>query len=602
MSFIKRVKNQNDIKVKQLRTDNCTEFKNSILVNFCDEEGISQNFSSPYTPEQNGVTERKNRTLIEAVRTMLSGSVFSKQYWTEAVATACYTQNRSTIMKRHLKTPNEIFRKRIPNINFLHVFRCPVYIHNHKDHLGKFDEKADDVDNINIAESERYLADEYLHPYEPSQRYQTNNNDVSFIEPCECPELVVPETKVSSDQKGQTDQNDPNDQNDQSVLNDEILNDDHSEHSNHTNDEQFIDNIPNTKDIQISKHLSSPSVEDTSVQNQIPNPPLPIPSMITLAPQDRWSKDKHIDLVNIIGNPGAGMLTRAMAKELSAASAHECLFVDFISEEEPKKVSEALKHPGWVDAMQDKLNQFARNKVWTLVPAPYGKTIIGSKWVFRNKRDETRIIIKNKARLVAQGYNQQEGIDYDETFAPVARLEAIKIFLAFATYMNFIVYQMDVKSAFLNGKLKEEVYVKQLLGFESSKFPNHVCKLYKAFYGLKQAPRAWYELLSTFLTEHKFVRGLGRSVLSKGTCGVGDGTDDGEEFEWKRSLFEIDLTFSINAFDLDKGTESMKDKMPSEAVEQGTDDHVPDEINGAKSKQLPNHVVKKGNLEFLVCK
>ncbi|GJY11064.1 retrovirus-related pol polyprotein from transposon TNT 1-94 [Tanacetum coccineum] len=202
------------------------------------------------------------------------------------------------------------------------------------------------------------------------------------------------------------------------------------------------------------------------------------------------------------------MLTRVMAKQLSVALAHECLFVDFLSEEEPKKVSEALMHPRSVDAMQDELNQFARNKVWKLVPAPYGKTIIGSKWVFRNKRDETGIVIKNKARLVAQGYNQQEGIDYDETFAPVARLEAIRIFLAFATYMNFIVYQMDVKSAFLNGKLKEEVYVKQPLGFESNEFPNHVCKLDKALYELKQALRAWYETLSTFLTEHKFVRGV----------------------------------------------------------------------------------------------
>ncbi|GJX49946.1 retrovirus-related pol polyprotein from transposon TNT 1-94 [Tanacetum coccineum] len=201
------------------------------------------------------------------------------------------------------------------------------------------------------------------------------------------------------------------------------------------------------------------------------------------------------------------MLTRSMAKQLSVASARECLLVDSLSEEEPKKVSEALKHPGWVDAMQDELNQFAKNKVWTLVPAPHGKTIIGSRWVFRNKRDETGIVIKNKARLVAQGYNQQEGIDYDETFAPVARLKAIKIFLAFATYMNFIVYQMDVKSAFLNGKLKKEVYVKQPPGFKSNEFPSHVCKLDKALYGLKQAPRAWYETLSTFLTEHKFVRG-----------------------------------------------------------------------------------------------
>ncbi|GJZ27664.1 retrovirus-related pol polyprotein from transposon TNT 1-94 [Tanacetum coccineum] len=332
------------------------------------------------------LTMEKNRTLIEAARTMLSGSVFSKQYWTEAVATACYTQNKSTIVKRHLKTPYEFFCKRIPNISFLHVFGCPVYIHNHKDHLGKFDEKVDDayllgyllvykafrvtrrqkskktyhitfdespdaikfskpsVDNINIAELERYPPDEYRHPYEPSQRYQTNSNDVSFIEPYEYPEPVVLETKVSSDQNGQ---NDHNDQNDQSAQNDEILNDDHSEHSNHTNDEQIIDNLPNTKDIQISEHLSYPSIEDTSVQNtiSISTPSLPIPLLVTPAPQDRWSQDKYIELVNIISNPGDVMLTRAMAKQLSVASTHECLFVDFLSEDEPKKVSEALKHP-----------------------------------------------------------------------------------------------------------------------------------------------------------------------------------------------------------------------------------------------------------------
>ncbi|GKC75142.1 retrovirus-related pol polyprotein from transposon TNT 1-94 [Tanacetum coccineum] len=191
----------------------------------------------------------------------------------------------------------------------------------------------------------------------------------------------------------------------------------------------------------------------------------------------------------------------------------EEVYVKQPPEKEPKKVSEALKHPGWVDAMQEEINQFSRNKVWTLVPAPYGKTIIGSKWVYTNKRDETRIVVKNKARLVVQGYNQQEGIEYDETFAPVARLEVIRIFLVFATYMNFTIYQMDVKSAFLNEKLKEEVYVKQPPGFKSSEFPNHVCKLDKALYGLKKAQRAWYETLSTFLTEHKFVKGKIDNIL-----------------------------------------------------------------------------------------
>ncbi|GJY33373.1 retrovirus-related pol polyprotein from transposon TNT 1-94 [Tanacetum coccineum] len=261
MSFINIVENQNDIKVKQLRTDN------------------------------------------EAARTMLSVSIFSKQYWNEAIAIAYYTQNRSTIVKRHLKIPYEIFRKRILNIDFLHVFGCPVFIHNHKDHLGKFDEKADDgyflgyslvskafrvfntrrqqtketchitfdeipnvikftkplVNNIDIAESERYPPDEYLHPYEPSQRYQTNINDVSFIEPYESPKPVVLETKVSSDQNGQADQND------QTAQTNEILNDDQSEHSNHTNDEHIIDYLPSTEDIQIPEHLFSPNVEDTSV-------------------------------------------------------------------------------------------------------------------------------------------------------------------------------------------------------------------------------------------------------------------------------------------------------------------------------------------------
>ena len=163
--------------------------------------------------------------------------------------------------------------------------------------------------------------------------------------------------------------------------------------------------------------------------------------------------------------------------------------------------------------MQDEINQFYRNKVWTLVPPPPGKTIIGTKWIFRNKMDEVGRIIRNKARLVAQGYRQEEGIDFDETFAPVARLEAIRIFLAYAAFMGFIVYQMDVKSAFLNGKLCEEVYVKQPPGFESSEFPNHVCKLHKALYGLKQAPRAWYDTLSKFLLKNRFTRGTIDSTL-----------------------------------------------------------------------------------------
>ncbi|WKA07524.1 hypothetical protein VitviT2T_025341 [Vitis vinifera] len=155
-------------------------------------------------------------------------------------------------------------------------------------------------------------------------------------------------------------------------------------------------------------------------------------------------------------------------------------------------------------AMQDELNQFERSEVWELVSRPSNQSVIGTRWVFRNKMDENGTIVRNKARLVVQGFNQEEMIDYEETFAPVARLEAIRMLLAFACFKDFILYQMDVKSAFLNGFINEVVYVEQPPSFQSFNFPNHVFKLKKALYGLKQTPRAWYERLSKFLLKKGF--------------------------------------------------------------------------------------------------
>ncbi|GKE15411.1 putative ribonuclease H-like domain-containing protein, partial [Tanacetum coccineum] len=160
-----------------------------------------------------------------------------------------------------------------------------------------------------------------------------------------------------------------------------------------------------------------------------------------------------------------------------------------------------------IEAMQEELLQFKIQKVWVLVKLPYEKKAIRTKWVYRNKKDERGVVVRNKARLVAQGHRQEEGIDYDEVFAPVARIEAIRIFLAFASFVGFIVYQMDVKSAFLYGTIKEEVYVSQPPGFVDPKFPNKVYKVQKALYGLHQAPRAWYATLSTFLLKSGYRRG-----------------------------------------------------------------------------------------------
>ncbi|GJS36433.1 putative ribonuclease H-like domain-containing protein [Tanacetum coccineum] len=184
-----------------------------------------------------------------------------------------------------------------------------------------------------------------------------------------------------------------------------------------------------------------------------------------------------------------------------------CLFVCFLSQKEPKKVIQAWEDPSWIEAMQDEFLQFKLLKFWTLVYLPRDKWVIGTKWVFRNKKDKRGIVVKNKARLVAQGYTQEEGIDYDKFFAPVARIEAIRLFLAYASFKGFVVYQMDVKSAFLYGNIEEEVYFCQPPGFEDPNFPDKVYKVVKALYGLHQDPRALYETLSTYLLDNGFHRG-----------------------------------------------------------------------------------------------
>nr|GEV01486.1 retrovirus-related Pol polyprotein from transposon TNT 1-94 [Tanacetum cinerariifolium] len=195
-------------------------------------------------------------------------------------------------------------------------------------------------------------------------------------------------------------------------------------------------------------------------------------------------KDAYFDAIHkIIGDLKSSVRTRGQL-------ANSCLFSCLLSSIEPANVAEALRDSDWVSAMQEELDHFARLKVWRLVPLPKGKTIIKTKWIFKNKKYESSLVIRNKARLVAVGYSQQEGIDYDETFAPVAQIEAIRLFVAYAAHKDFTVFQMDVKTAFLNGIFKNEVYVGQPLGFVSKKYPDYVYALDKALYGLKQAPRA----------------------------------------------------------------------------------------------------------------
>ncbi|GKE76265.1 retrovirus-related pol polyprotein from transposon TNT 1-94, partial [Tanacetum coccineum] len=212
----------------------------------------------------------------------------------------------------------------------------------------------------------------------------------------------------------------------------------------------------------------------------------------------KWTKDHPLE--NIIGKLERPVSTRLQLHE----QALFCYYDAFLSSVEPKTYKDALTQSCWIKAMQEELNEFECLKVWELVPRPDKVMVITLKWIYKVKLDEMVGILKNKARLVARGYPQEKGINFEESFALVARLDAIRIFLPYDAHINMVVYQMDVKTAFLNGILREEVYVSQLDGFVEQDNPNHVYKLKKALYGLKQAPRTWYDLLSKFLLSQEF--------------------------------------------------------------------------------------------------
>ncbi|GJX26041.1 putative ribonuclease H-like domain-containing protein [Tanacetum coccineum] len=536
-SFITEIENLVDKKVKIIRCDNGTKFKNSVMNKFCEKKGIKREFSVARTPQQNGVAERRNRTLIEAARTMLADSKLPTTFWAEAVNTACYVQNRVLVVKPHNKTPYELFRGRTPSLSFMKPFGCHVTILNTLDHLGKFDGKSDDgffvgyslnskafrVYNIRTRKVEenlhvRFLEDKPIiagdgpkwlfdiNVLTKSMNYVpvvagTNSNDSVGTEESASTDHSSKETGSSQDyilmplwKDGLLfDSSSKDASNDEPQPSNDVRKND---------DEGGIDDQERTKHSAQDINTARPSINTASsnfytgslnintVSPTVPTAPL----------ESTYADFFDHSLDHVLGDVQSGVQTRRMINEQGFISAvyegkthedlHTCLFSCFLYQEEPKKVIQALKDPSWIEAMQEELLQFKLQQVWTLVDLPYGKRAIRTKWVYRNKKDERGIVIRNMARLVAQGYTQEEGIDYDEVFAPVARIEAIRLFLAYASFKDFVVYQMDVKNTFLYGKIEEEVYVCQPLGFEDPEFPNKVYKVEKALYSLHQAPRA----------------------------------------------------------------------------------------------------------------
>ncbi|GJV08648.1 putative ribonuclease H-like domain-containing protein [Tanacetum coccineum] len=483
--------------INKKRCDNGTKFKNYAMNELCANKGIKREFSVARTPQQNGVAERKNRTLIEAARTMLADSLLPIPFWAEAVNTACYVLNRVLVTKPQNKTPYELLVGKSPSISFMRPFGCPLIILNTLDSLGKFDGKSDeDVQDLEDAadkeeqhqmqDNEKDLQDE-LEMLVTQELVAKAMEDVSRQAFKEEKRRIASQKMAAQATSANADESSfvylgSNIPIDASTLPNVDLPIDPNMHAL----EDAYDTLPNDGIF----NGAYDDDEDVGTKADFNN----IDNTIAVSPIPTLRIHKDHPKGQILGDPTSAVQTRGKIQK--ASSAQQAL-----------TISQALKDESWVEAMQEELLQFKLQQVWILVDLPFGKKAIGTKWVFKNKRDERSIIVKNKARLVAQGHRQEEGIDYDEVFAPVARIEAIRLFLAFASYKGFLVYQMDVKSAFLYGKIKEEVYVHLPPGLVDPAHPNKVYKVVKALYGLHQAPRAWYETLSSFLLENGFRRG-----------------------------------------------------------------------------------------------
>ncbi|GKB61491.1 retrovirus-related pol polyprotein from transposon TNT 1-94 [Tanacetum coccineum] len=374
--------------------------------------------------------------------------------WAEAIATACYTQNRSIIRHRHGKTPYELLHDRKPDLSYLHVFGALRYPNNDSEDLGKLQAKADIGIFIGCAPKKK--------AYRPGLQSMTPATSSSGLvtnpipqQPCNPPIRDNWDFPVAAAPRA----------------------------------------------VDLADSLVSTSIDQDAPSASIPSTQDQEHSLIISQGFKESPKTPHFH-----DDPLYESLHEDSTSQGSSSNVRPT-HTPFKSLIEPKNFKQAMIEPSWIDAMQEEIHEFERLQVWELVPCLDKVMLIKLKWIYKVKTDEFGRVLKNKARLVAQGFRQEEGIDFEESFAPVARIEAIHIFVENAANKNMMIFQMDVKTAFLNGELKEEVYVSQPKGFVDQDKQSHVYKLKKALYDLKQAPRAWYDMLSSFLLSQHFSKG-----------------------------------------------------------------------------------------------
>ncbi|GJY97756.1 putative ribonuclease H-like domain-containing protein [Tanacetum coccineum] len=481
-AFITEIENQLDYKVKVIRSDNGTEFNNSVMNQLCEIKGIKREFSVARTPQQNVVTERRNRTLIDAARTMLVDSKLPTTFWAEAVNTAwCDRLGKFdgkvdegffvgySVVSKAMKVFNKrtMIVEETLNIRFLE--NAPNVTRDEPDWLFDVDSLTISMNYVPVVAGnqtngiagtkDNIVAGQAEKKTEPEQEY-------ILIPFCTTDPLISQGPKDSEEDVGMK----------PIEVNESGASDKGWKRMNKTQ-EVSLKGYFNRKSrltvlivLILLVHLNAYDDEDVGAEADLNN----LETTMNVSPLPTTKIDKDHPKDQIIRDLNSAIQTRRMTKisdehamvsyinkqrRTNHKDYQNCLFACFLSQKEPKKVIQALEDPSWVEAMQEELLQFKLQKVWTLVDLPNGKRAIGTKWVFRNKKDETGIVVRNKARLVAQGYTQEEGIDYDDVFSPVARIKAIKLFLAYASFMGQQALQYKTNKALVKDEEAEAIDV-----------------------------------------------------------------------------------------------------------------------------------------------
>jgi transposase InsO family protein len=465
-------------KLRAFRSDRGGEFCSIQFKQYCDDHGVKHFTTTPYTPQQNGVVERCNCTVVEMARCLLKAKGVPGEFWGEAVSTAVYLLNRAPTKSLKGKTPFEAWHSRKPSVHHLRTFGCLAYVKAVGPGVTKLSDRSTKMVFVGYETGTKGYR-----LYDPVTKKLQISRDVIFEENKAWDWMqqtrAVPVTSVFEVE-------------DYTVAGQGTV-----------TEEEGAENIADP----MSPDQGSPSQVQWSINtgssagsNDTTPPGTPPTQAIEFATPPTG---------NTVDSEGMPMRFRTIENINDTSDevhGFEYSGVCYIAAEEPRNVDEALSEECWRKAMIAEMNSIQENQTWELSVLPKNHRAIGLKWVFKVKKDPDGNIIKHKARLVAKGYAQREGVDFDEVFAPVARIETVRLLIALAAQNGWQVHHMDVKSAFLNGDLVEEVFVQQPPGFVVKNGSGKVLKLKKALYGLRQAPRAWNSRLDSELVKLGFVR------------------------------------------------------------------------------------------------